>query len=57
MSKTGKQAQIPSYEDGVHTKILRWNIEDPSEFRPGLENMGKDYSGFRTFYDVSQGRD
>ena len=34
-------------------KIVKWGVEDPSEFRPGmLENLGKDQENFRAFYDV-----
>lgn len=45
-------SKILNYQDEAQTKIVRWDMEDPSEFRPDLGNMGKDQSSFRTFYDV-----
>ena len=33
-------------------KKVKWDVEDPSEYRPGLENMGKEQETFRAFYDV-----
>ena len=34
-------------------KRVKWDVEDPSEFRPGLKDMGKEQESFRAFYDVS----
>lgn len=36
------------------TKKVRWGVEDPSEYRPAIENMGKEQESFRLFDDVSQ---
>jgi len=33
--------------------VIKWDLEDPSEFRPGLNDVGKDAESFRGFYDVS----
>lgn len=34
--------------------VVKWEVEDPSEFRPGLlNNMGKEEENFRIF-DVSR---
>lgn len=35
------------------SKKVKWEVEDPSEYRPSIENMGKDQEGFRVFDDVS----
>lgn len=35
-------------------KKVKWEVEDPSEFRPGLlDNIGREQETFRVFYDVS----
>jgi len=42
-------SRVPPQEE-----IVRWSVEDPSEFRPTLllDDMGKEAERFRTFYDV-----
>lgn len=40
---------------GPPSKKVKWEVEDPSEFRPGaLDNMGKDKENFRGFSNVEQ---
>ncbi len=34
------------------SKKVKWDVEDPSEFRPTLKNMGKEKESFRAFYEV-----
>lgn len=38
------------------TKKVRWGVEDPSEYRPAIENMGKEQESFRLFDDESDPR-
>lgn len=39
------------------SKKVKWEVEDPSEFRPGiLKDIGKDKETFRAFYDVNIAR-
>ena len=33
-------------------KKVKWDVEDPSEFRPTLKNLGKEKESFRAFYEV-----
>ena len=37
----------------LDSALIKWEVEEPSEFRPGLDNIGKDKESFRAFYDVS----
>lgn len=42
------------YSSPPPSKKVKWEVEEPSEFRPGvLDNIGKDKEKFRTFNDVN----
>ena len=49
LSEGGEDLGHASHESA----IVKWDLEEPSEFRPGLDVVGKDAESFRGFYDVS----